>query len=183
MKDKYFVPKDISDVIDRVYKKGDYKFVASRLVRDDKWNNLFKDVFRGFVIVDETDFNYGRSHELHIWLTNDKRAGVHRSDIQQQLLTDVGSLYSVCLFVSIFCPYYMIRFHSCYLTENDVSHVFEWDALSVKQSDVVSIIETEMASRGYRRLDKLLALHPVPDVETELKDKGTVTVADCLMGG
>ncbi|HSD38264.1 MAG TPA: hypothetical protein VLC92_12195 [Rhodocyclaceae bacterium] len=176
------LPQDIEDIIERLYRNSDDATVRSLLVYSDRWIACLRNMGEGFVTVDETDFNYGRAILQDLWLTSDARVSIHRRDIQIALLRDVKRLEAVRLSVSVLRPYFLLTFQVCELTTAGVAQRFAYSPESEAQRVFAEKISQHMLTSGYALLTQKQAETVIPDIETELNPRGTVTVGHCLMG-
>ena len=176
------IPKEIKTLIDHIYRSTDPLFVKSRLVYSDRWLTYLKSIAGGFVIVDETDFNYGRAYRHDLWLTKDVRASVHSREIQDRMVSELGRVESVSLSVSVLVPYFMLHFQTCEATSDGTLQRFGLYPESEAQGLISDQIDHDMCALGYVRLIPEVAKIVVPDIETELAERGTVTVEYCVMG-
>lgn len=182
MKKLVKLPDDLEELIDRVYRRGDVDFVRRRLVRENDWARDVGSVADIFCFEEQTDFNYGRAYVYDIWLTTDQRATEHKADVRRRLLSEVGEVESVRFAVSVLAPYFLLSYSRLFYQQGKVHQTYALAPMSSSQQALGTKLSDYALLRGYRQLQPSLAEIIIPDVETELRGKGTATLADCLFG-
>ncbi len=177
------IPKEIEAVINCIDRQKDYALLPRTDAAKDKYDAVLKKLFPNYQVNNITEFDYGRSFRYDIYLTENKLAATYDKDIFAQAIQQEGKMERIWLAISAIAPYAYIQFvQHLWPSTKEIDHL-SYEPLSEKQNQALSAILKFLETEGIHRIEKAVALTIIPDIATDLHDKGTVRVQDCLFFG
>lgn len=177
------IPKDIEEVITRVDRLHDRSLLPRTDAPMDKYDGFLKQIFPKYQIRNITEFDYGRSYRYLIALSNDPDAAALDIKRIANAVDRNGLVETVNLAISVLANYFLAHFDRYVRKAGKLERLRSDEATTSEQRRVLQDLVEGLGKSGVRRLDPAVAALAVPDVETDLCEKGEATVADCLFFG
>lgn len=177
------LPKDIEDVLSKIDRDSDYTLLPRYDAAIDKYDHELKEVLREWQVRNDTEFDYGRSYQYTVALCDDPDAGAADQSRLCSAVKKAVEVDTMFVAISAVAPYVHFRFVRYTWEDNQLFEEWTQTPKSSVQEEAMTRVMNMLVKHGIRPIDSVLASTPVPDVETDLCDKGDATVADCLFYG
>lgn len=156
--------------------------IAAPTAERTRWDDLLRAVFAGYAVENWTDFNYGKCHTYEILMPRGLDAAPGSIEEEQQLLRSLGgSRASLLLKLSAVAPYYLLCVTvRSFDDRGDSVHERYEQARSAEEQALWTLAVQFASEHGFSAIDLESLSMPMPEIEMELAEPGTVTVYNCL---
>lgn len=177
------IPNDIKDIVDRIDRQGDWRLLPNNSTPKNKYDGFLQDCFPNFVVVNITEFDYGRSFRYSVTLSqNPEAASLNTSSLNKAVRAE-GEINQLLIAFSAISSYVDVKFVSYTYQRDRVVEKWSKRPINNEQATALGDLSVLLKKEKLILMDPDVAATILPDIETDLKNKNEATVGDCLFYG
>jgi hypothetical protein len=166
------------NTIERLYEKGDFRYILSTYIDSDYWVHTFNDEVEQIFIDNLTDFSYSTcfSYFIQSSLSPNFRVG---SDEFNDYLKEKNEITGVMVFISVIAPYSVVKYVRYHDNDGAIQMHEAYSPLDNETERIHIRMLEILNNHGIQKLDDDLLHVVVPNISLELKEED-VTIFNCL---